>query len=147
MIPSNYQTFIDKDKNIVFSDATKLTSDVRKLSIRLRRFGSAQKKIQKYSTTLKLAKKKLDVKECEALVKEAQKALKDIDYDKVTKIISNAKKRLQELKAHQLANEKITKIHSLVNKAENMGIDLKQITLMVKKLEKYLEHVKESLKL
>jgi hypothetical protein len=127
------------DKN-QFTQASKLTTEARKASIKLRRFRTAKSHIDKFLPVLNQAKKKFDVNESVKLVKNAQKALKKNEYDIVIHSIAHAKKALQSSKRQAQAVEKVKKIHELINKAKAIGADLKPIKPLIKDIEKDLKN-------
>jgi hypothetical protein len=122
-----------------FKTATKLTTIVSKQSIELRKFGTAQKQVKQFQIKLNQAKKVFDVKNCQALIVQANKYLKDNNYKKVASTIIEAKKLLEESKRHNTAMEKVNKIHEIIQLDEEAGIEVKQIKPLVEKLEKHLE--------
>ncbi len=120
--------------------AQKIATEAGKLSNELRKFGTAKKQLQKFQQALTQAKKKFDVTECEELMVQAQKALKENKYSKVSSTITSARKLLNVSKRHFTATEKVNKINEMVESSHKTGLDLKNITPMVEKLKKHLEN-------
>jgi hypothetical protein len=125
-----------------FSQASKLATNARKASITLRKFGTAQKQIQSFLSTFNKAKKKFIVKDSQKLLRQAQKALRKNDYVTVSKSIKAAKIALQASKRKSVANEKVKKIHELVQNARSLGVDIVPILPLVKQMERNLEEGK-----
>ncbi len=122
-----------------FTNASKLVSEAKKSSVKLRKFSSAKRQIMKLLSTHEKAKKIFDVSECNALVKRAQHALSENDYTAMGKAITAAKKALLASKRHYIATEKVNKIRKLVKEELEAGIDLDKIKPEISLLEQYLK--------
>ncbi len=122
-----------------FSEAAKIATKAKKESIKLKKFGSAKAIIEKFIPMLDKAKKICNVSESTKLLKGAQRALKRNDYETVRSSIKKAKQALKNSKREAIAKDNVKKVHEIIDKARDIGVDLVSILPLVNQIERDFE--------